>query len=35
MDLLDSMPVSSYWSKILFFEILTHISDLEVQVMDF
>ena len=30
MDLVDSMSVARYWSKVLCFAIPTHISDLEV-----
>ena len=37
MDLVDSMPVATcrYWSEVLCFAIPTHVSDLEVKVMDF
>ena len=35
MDLVDNLPVVKYWSVVLFFTIVTHLSDLEVKVMDF
>ena len=35
MDLVDTMSVARYWSKVLCFVIPTHISDLEVKVMGF
>ena len=35
MDLVDTLPDVSYWPKVLCCTITTHISDLEVKVMDF
>ena len=35
MDLLDTLPDVRYWSEVLCCTIMTHISDLEVKVMDF
>ena len=35
MDLVDTLPDVRYWSEVLYCTIKTHISDLEVKVMDF
>ena len=34
MDLVDILPDVRYWSEVLCFTILTHITDLEVKVTD-
>ena len=35
MDLVDTLPVVRYWSKVSCCTILTHLGDLEVKVTDF
>ena len=35
MDLVDILPDVRYWSEVLCYTVLTHISDLEVKVTDF
>ena len=34
MDQVDTLHVGRYWSDVLFCTIMTHLSDLEVKVMD-
>ena len=34
MDLVDTLHVVRYWSEVLCYTIMTHLSDLEVKVMD-
>ena len=35
MDFVDTLPDVRYWSDVLYYTIITHISDLEVKVTDF
>ena len=35
MDLVDTLPDVRYWSEVLCYTIMTHISDLEMKGMDF